>query len=480
MQKEIPMTRKILFFCVLLNLQSSFLPRLTAHANSAGHVDSKIDALFVKKAFEEKTDPIGQAGKISIDSQKVQKALTESKPSIVKIQITGLRYELIRNGQPYFIKGAGGTQYLDKLKEAGGNSIRTWNGTKEDLDKANAKNLTVCVGLSMKKPRHRADYKDIKMLKAQRSRLCNKVSELKDHPALLLWAIGNEVELQASHKDSILVWKEIETIAKMIKDIDSNHPIITVVSGAGKKLEDIKKYCPTIDAIGINSYGKLGRIPDEIKRYSWKKPYIVTEFGPVGWWESEKTDWGTPIEETSTGKSMFYRKVYTNVIHNKTNCLGSYVFLWGNKQEKTHTWFNMFLQDGSPTEMVDTMTLLWTGKWPDNRAPQIGKNEIYTMKNNKSHIYHTGSKVTFKLQAQDPDGDQLTIKWDIRKDESDNSTSGGDWERRIPPIEEAILLTKSNYAVINMPQQPGYYRIFAYAYDPSGKVATANLPIKVK
>jgi hypothetical protein len=35
-------------------------------------------------------------------------------------------------------------------------------------------------------------------------------------------------------------------------------------------------------------------------------------------------------------------------------------------------------------------------------------------------------------------------------------------------------------AIINLPQEEGNYRIFIYVFDPSGKVATANLPIKVE
>jgi hypothetical protein len=49
------------------------------------------------------------------------------KPIPVKIEKTKDGFQLIRNGQPYFIKGAGGTNYIEKLKEYGGNSIRTWS-----------------------------------------------------------------------------------------------------------------------------------------------------------------------------------------------------------------------------------------------------------------------------------------------------------------------------------------------------------------
>lgn len=89
------------------------------------------------------------------------------EPSIVKIHQIGRRFELTRNGKPYFINGAGGSNHLDMLVKAGGNSIRTWSSSREALDEAQEKGLTVCMGLRMRKPRRGADYTDTKMLKEQ-------------------------------------------------------------------------------------------------------------------------------------------------------------------------------------------------------------------------------------------------------------------------------------------------------------------------
>ena len=401
-------------------------------------------------------------------------------PSVVKIKQTDQGFRLTRNGLPYFIKGAGGSRYMDQLVEAGGNSIRTWSASRETLDQAQQKGLTVCMGLRVLLPRQGADYRDEKMLQKQRDRIRDTVMELKDHPALLIWGIGNEVEHHTSPEEAILVWKEVETIAKMIKEIDPNHPLITVIAGAGPKLADIEKLCPTLDAIGINSYGKLARVPAEVQRYHFKKPYIITEFGPRGWWEVDRTAWELPIEDTSTEKAQFYHDVYKAAIDEKPNCLGSYVFLWGNKQEKTHTWFNLFMEDGTPTEIVDTMTYLWTGEWPENRAPTIGTKKIYSKKEETRHTYPPSSEIIFLVQSSDPDGDALTIKWDLRRDESDNQSTGGDWEKRIKLIEEAVVSSQTNSVTIQTPDQLGNYRVFVYVYDPSGKVATANLPIQVE
>ena len=51
--------------------------------------------------------------------------------------------------------------------------------------------------------------------------------------------------------------------------------------------------------------------------------------------------------------------------------IGSYVFLWGQKQERTHTWFGLLMDTGETTESVDVMQFLWTGDWPVNRSPRV-------------------------------------------------------------------------------------------------------------
>ncbi|SDY05062.1 hypothetical protein [Hymenobacter psychrophilus] len=43
------------------------------------------------------------------------------------MQRTTGRYELRRGGQPYFIKGAGGGQFPERVRAYGGNSLRTWS-----------------------------------------------------------------------------------------------------------------------------------------------------------------------------------------------------------------------------------------------------------------------------------------------------------------------------------------------------------------
>ena len=69
---------------------------------------------------------------------------------------------------------------------------------------------------------------------------------------------------------------------------------------------------------------------------------MVTEWGTIGWWEVGKTDWGTPVEIHSSDKAEIFRRGYQEILAPlRGQVLGSYAFYWGQKQERTPTWFGM-------------------------------------------------------------------------------------------------------------------------------------------
>jgi hypothetical protein len=167
------------------------------------------------------------------------------------------------------------------------------------------------------------------------------------------------------------------------------------------------------------------------------------------------------------------------------NCLGSYVFLWGQKQEKTHTWYGMFLPEGNRTASVDALSYAWTGKWPADRCPRIGAGAIRLAREGSSaadasRVLAPGTTLRATFEVSDPEGKPLTIRWDLRKDVSDNPSTGGDREDATPPIDGVVVDAAANPATLRLPSAPGNYRLFAYAIDPAGNSATANLPIRVE
>ena len=150
-------------------------------------------------------------------------------------------FELQRNGVPYYIKGAGAKDHFDLLVKSGANSIRIWSTNNNALlDSAYQHGLTVTLGLHVRPERSGMDYNDEYAVKGQIEQLKTEILRLKDHPALLLWGIGNEVDLRYSN---FKVWQTIEEIAKFIKEVDPNHPTMTVIAGIDPaKLFMIKKY----------------------------------------------------------------------------------------------------------------------------------------------------------------------------------------------------------------------------------------------
>ena len=260
-------------------------------------------------------------------------------PIKVEIKQENGKWQLYRGGEPYYIKGVGGMDYLDRAVAYGANSMRTWSAgdAAQVLDDAHAKGLTVMFGLWVGQERQGFDYDDAKSVKAQLERFREVVRTYKDHPAILLWGIGNENDL---FYNDFKVWNAINDIAKMIHEEDPNHPTSTVTAGLDvAEVQLIKERAPHIDIYGINTYGGLIGIDQQLRSFGWDGPYIITEWGPDGHWEVPKTAWGASIEQTSREKANMYQKRYEKgIAADEEMCIGSYVFLWGQKQETTSTW----------------------------------------------------------------------------------------------------------------------------------------------
>lgn len=401
----------------------------------------------------------------------------------VIIKKNGTAFQLLVDEKPYFIKGAVGSNYLEKLQQYGGNSLRT-GANITTLDKAHALGLTALVNLPVKAERDGMNYDDTAAVRAQHQRVMEIVRDTKNHPAVIMWALGNELDfIQANIKEryNTKVWNAVNALAKEIHAIDPNHPVMTVVGSIDKeKITDLLTLCPELDLLGINEYGDLLKIPSWLRTYGWQKPYAVTEWGPTGFWQVPKTAWKAPIEETSSMKAAKYKERYEQTIAgDKEMCLGSYVFLWRQHQERTHTWFGMFDASGQETEAVDVMHHAWTGNWPQNRTPQLDSAKIGAQTAYKNVYLQTGKKYNAKVWATDFERDKLTYKWEILE-EGTRFPYGGNGEPKPPTVPG--LIKKDNKANISFesPKKEGAYRLFVYVYDGNGNWATANIPFYVK
>ncbi|MBA4410040.1 MAG: hypothetical protein C0397_11525 [Odoribacter sp.] len=399
----------------------------------------------------------------------------------VEIRKDGNRWKLLENNQPLFVKGVVGHTYLEKVKQYGGNSIRI-GSKKEELDQVRQLGLNALVNLPANAERYGFDYNDTAAIRKQTEKIVEIVKNTKDHPAVLMWAIGNELDYIPGTKPfNPKMWDAVNEAAKAIKAIDPNHPVMTVIgTSMMEKVADIVKRCPDIDLLGINSYGDIYTLPETLKKYGWTKPYVISEWGPDGYWEVKRTKWGAPYEQTGREKYTCYEKKYQAAIDNGNGqCLGSYVFYWsGFKQETTHTWFCMFNIDGLESPLIGLMHQMWTGKKLNNAAPIVDSLNIGKMVRYQNIYLKPDSEQTAKVTAADSDKDPLTYKWEIRP-EAVYASYAGQGEKEPKPISGLIGEEKADIR-FTAPAEKGAYRLFVYVFDGKGHFSTANLPFFVE
>jgi len=417
---------------------------------------------------------------------------TAEGPVTVELRNDNGDYQLYVDGEPFYIKGAG-LEFgdVERLAAHGANSFRTWrtdNGRdtgQEVLDRALENGLYVTMGLEIAREREGQgrgvfgfDYDDEEAVAEQLERVRAEVMELKDHPALIIWGIGNELNLGATNP---AVWDAVNEISEMIHEVDPNHLTTTMLAGIGPELAaDIEERAPDLDFVSVQFYADIENLPQRLDEAGYDGPYVVTEWGATGHWETDSTAWGAPLENTSSVKADLYRSRYENaILSDTTQGLGSYVFLWGQKQERTPTWYGMFMPTGEKTESVDVMQYLWTDEWPENRAPRIERPTLDGQTAFENVTLQPGQSVPAEVAVTDSDGDTLRYEWEVRE-ESQAQTEGGDDEEVPPLIEGAVSPTDAAQVTVTAPTEPGAYRLFVNVYDGQNSAAHANIPFYVE
>ncbi|WP_454918246.1 glycoside hydrolase family 2 TIM barrel-domain containing protein [Xanthobacter sediminis] len=401
-------------------------------------------------------------------------ALLPVKAEASQVSVRGS--EILLDGRPFIPNGASGETRLAELKALGANVVRTYGQEPgEILDAAQRAGLKVIVGFWMGHPRLGFDYRNRQAVEAQLEDLRHMVERYRTHPALLMWGIGNEVEVELPPGEAqAVVWPAIEEAARLVKTLDPSHPTLAVLAEVGSdKARQLKEQAPSIDVLGINGYGDgLLTAVTRARAQGWSGPVVLTEMGALGHWEAQKASWGARLEPTSSMKADLMRRYLATASHAGT---GTIVFLWGQKQEVTPTWYSLLLPTGEWTETVEVMADQWDGTPPggDNHAPRILSLQF----DGPPVIGRSGTTIV-RVAATDPDGDPLKVDWQVMA-ESTAPAFGGDAQPVPPSFPEAVHESLANAVRIG-PLPPGAYRVFVTVRDGRGAAATGNLPILVR
>lgn len=394
-------------------------------------------------------------------------------------------FRIVRGGKPFELRGVGGEERLDLLAAYGGTTFRTWGiescERKVDglplLDAAEKLGLATTVGIWLEHERHGFDYGDPEKVARQRAKVEEAVTRYRNHPAVLFWGLGNEMEGPVSNGANPVIWREVNELARRVKRLDPHHPVMTVVANVNAdKVRAITEHAPEIDVLGVNAYGGVAAVGRILHDNGWVKPYCVTEFGLPGPWESARTPWNAPIEPSSREKAGDTYSAHKTVMEDRKQCLGTYAFLWGHKQEATWSWFGMLTPAGEKTPRVDAIVRAWTGEWPSDRAPVLEEAEVPLA----NATLKPGQRVAVRVRYEDPEGRPLAYRFEVIGESTDRR-EGGDAERAPQAVAGAVqALDGAGRAEVSAPSQPGAYRLFVTAADGSGSAAVDNWCFRVQ
>jgi cellulose synthase (UDP-forming) len=406
-------------------------------------------------------------------------------------------HQLWVDGQPFYIKGIcyntghdweEGFNPLSRkqldidfqlIKNMGANTIRRYEPGIYDrniLKAANEHGLKVMFGFWFDP---KIDYaNDNKKLKAYEKKVLRQVMKYKNDGSIIAWNIGNETWglLKKHHAQPYLsivrrsYLEFLNNLAQKIKQIDPERPVFSSEEHDNERLigaiHQYKAYAPHIDVIGINSYYEenISKLDSIVAEVYPGQPYVVTEFGPKGYWNRELGDYwknSLLIENSSLHKAEWYKKQWDEYIeYHKGNNLGGMAFSWKDRYEGTATWFgitdyknrlkpvyyylqNAWLKDPAITKSFPDIAIVWN--WMDLKP---------------------GESTWMSAAITNSYEGKLEYEWVVYDQ---------DWN-----LSQPILDTKQNgkYVELKVPSKSS--RVYVYSRDVNGNVITASRPLLIK
>ena len=123
---------------------------------------------------------------------------------------------------------------------------------------------------------------------------------------------------------------------------------------------------------------------------------------------------------------------------------------------------------------------MWTGNWPENRAPRIDAQKINGLVAADNIILKPGSVNTALVQVTDPENDELRFEWELLPEPTEFGAYAGQGEKKPEPVEGFIKNIQNNTIQFKIPDEAERnYRLFVYVYDDNGNIGVANIPFYV-
>ena len=397
----------------------------------------------------------------------------------------GGNWGLFVAGEPYEIKGvtfgydsdiAKYEDYCKELSFLGVNTIRTWatgENTMALLDAAHKHGIRVMLGIWMRHGRpgmeddDRFDYlKDAKGKEEMFRNALKVVNMYKDHPAVLMWGVGNEVYLNTAKDEEKVVYSQLlERVCSAIKKEDVKHPIVSVEAWTFG-MDWWQKYVPSLDVYGLNSYGPgANLLAEELQKRGIDKPYIITEFGVTGEWDVNQQKNGVIVAPNDAQKYEAIAKGYPNWIRNKSANLGVFVFHYASGTDFMAPWLFTHY-NGMKRPQYWAIREAFTGEQAINKVPEI-KRFLLSANALESNVW-----VPVHLEVKDVEEDSLTISFAY------NQRTGSRKRRDQLIVLEHRWNAEAGYE-IKLPEVDGPVKVYALVEDSYGNMGIESTGIVV-
>jgi hypothetical protein len=428
------------------------------------------------------------------------KDTTTSAPRNNGIKGTAGSYSWEVNGEPFYLKGIcynpahdwrDGFYPLSRkqlerdfkhIKAMGANTIRRYEPGIYDrniLTVAEEQGLYVMYGFWFDPA---IDYyTDQQAVKEYEEKVLDYVQTYKDRKSIIAWNIGNEswgLMKKFYAKPYLSLNRRaylnfLEHLARKIHAIDPDRPVFASEEHEYYQLPstvyEMSAHTPSVDVIGINSYYEpsVKNLQSIYSSIDTTRPYVVTEFGPKGYWNEEFTDMRNDtllVEVSSVAKAKWYERQWNEYIEPKKGYnLGGFAFSWRDRYEGTATWFGITDYKGRLKPAYYYLQKAWQGNsmGGDLFADLIIVGSWYPAKEGETVWVSSG--ITNNYNGK------LNYEWEVYEQNT--------W-KPVSIIQSAI--DGDRFVAFKVPEKNHQYRIYVHATDSLGNVVTASRPLLIE
>jgi hypothetical protein len=404
------------------------------------------------------------------------------------------KYQLHVDGKPFYIKGVAynpghgwesGFNVLTRksvrkdfseISELGANTIRRYHPSSYDdliLEMAAEKGLKVIYGFWFDP---KVDYiKDTLKVKAYYELVEKVVRKYKNNKSIIIWNVGNETGSLLKHhfhqpylaELRLAYIRMVDSMARRIHEIDKGSLVTSSLEHSrhiSGELNYLRQMATSLDVIGINSYytEQVGALDSLCAKFLGDKAYLVTEFGPEGYWDLlyNRFDYeGFPRDEDDLADADHVTNIWKNYVGGKKGGnIGGVAFCWRERFEGSANWFGITDQRGRKKASYYALKKVWGDSTANIHWKSMHLIGPYSMvKSDQRYI--------FRVQNANQQFDRY--EWKVFS------------EVTFQKVGTVRVHGKGELAEISVPAMPGKYRVYVYAYDKSGNVITVSKPIAV-